>query len=1742
MTLALPGFAVKSQIHESAASVVYRAVRQADNLPVILKVLRQDYPTPEAVNRYQQEYEISRLLSCDGMIRAYEQLPYRHTYVIVFEDFGGESLRYWMRQWPKLYCPMGTAEFLQLAISLTRTLSYLHRHQVIHKDINPGNLVLNPATGQIKLIDFGIASRLSQSEQSPTPPSSLEGTLPYLSPEQTGRMNRVVDYRTDFYSLGVTFYELLTGRLPFPTEDMLEMVHCHLARHPVPPSTLNPTIPEVLSDLVIKLMAKNAEDRYQSAEGIQADLQRCLDTWQSSGTIVPFALAQQDFTGKLQIPQKLYGRELEVARLLAAFERVAECRGAGEQGSRGAEEVGDIDQLAPPLPGPSAPQSSSELLLLTGYSGIGKSSLVRELYRPITERRGYFISGKFDQYQQGVPYTAVVAAFGELVRQWLGESEAELQGWRDRILSAVGSNGQVIIDLLPDVEQIIGPQPPVPPLGAVETQNRFNGVLQNFVRACCSPDHPLTLFLDDLQWADSASLNLLKLVLTDGHIQPLLVLGAYRNNEVDRTHPLTQMLQALAQGGVKHQTLTLTPLGVTHLGQLLSDTVHQPVEDLAELAELVMQKTTGNPFFINQFLKMLHTQGFLWFHGEQRCWQWDMVQIQAANFTDNVVALMVDDIQRLPPSTQKLLQLAACIGAEFDLRTLGTLAEQSVTECLPDLSMATATGLLLPCVGQESYWQANRFRFVHDQIQQAAHELISPEHRQDIHLQLGRLLWQQAAEVPTAETLFEIVDHLNLGLLHRGGAMPASQTECQQVAELNLQAGIKAKESMAYQAASTYLQAGLTLLGATAWQEAYRLTLACHEEAAEAAYLSGQFESMDGFINKILAQTRVPLDRVRSYDIRIQSLVSQGKLQDAIAVGIEILNILGIQLPLHPTQAEGQAALQQLHHLMADWSKPDLLALPSMADPGAVASVQILAGIGSASYISGSSLLPLILLKILKLSLQFGNTGSSTIGYLGYALLLCGHFGEVEQGYQIGQFAAELVTQLNAPQFQAKVFNVLGGHIAFWKGPLLSTEPPLRAGYESGVETGDFEYAGYSLKNLSANFYFSGKPLPDVLEHLQTNITKIQQLRQDMASIWASVYWQAILNLVGDGESPTQLVGQAYDETERIPLALQQDCRGELYCAYCNKLILAYLLGQFTLAVENSDLAIQYAEAGLGLFDNTVYYFYDSLARLALSSPDLDRVNTNQEKLQRWATHAPMNFLHKYHLVEAEKARVLGHDLAAEDYYEQAIQGAKENGYLQEAALAYELTAHFYRQRNRDLIANTYLKEAHYAYSLWGATVKVEQLEAQFPEALARYSPVSPSPNFKSTHPSLASGSATGQYIDLQALFQATQAIAREIEIPRLQSTLMKILLESAGAQRGCLLLPSEQEDGTPEWLIHATGYSDLSQTQPQALSINVLQRLPLLGQVPVSLVNYVLRTQESVVMDDATQPGDFAADPYWQSHPTRSILCTPLLNQGTPVGLVYLENNLTAGVFTLNRLEIVQLLSGQAAISLHNAKLYGQLQQSEAQLRQSEQQVKQFLDAMPVGVSVFDHTGHFAYQNPKAQELQGMRAPEATTAEQLTKVFQVYKAGTNQPYPVEALPIVRALAGETIHVEDLELRRDNQTLPLEVSATPIMNEQGEVRFAIAAFADITQRQQARKLLTDYNRTLEAQIQERTESLRQSKERLTTAQAIARMGNWEMDVQTGAMIWSEQLFAIAGLSPRQAAPTYPRISRDVPPR
>jgi predicted ATPase/serine phosphatase RsbU (regulator of sigma subunit)/tRNA A-37 threonylcarbamoyl transferase component Bud32 len=1537
------GYQTIAQIYESDNSIVYRGIRQQDNLPVILKMLKQDYPTPAQLTHYRQEYEITRNLNLEGVIKAYSLEEYQRTLVIILEDFGGNSLKRLTNNSEQKQAITSFNKFLDIAIQATEILAQIHAANVIHKDINPANLVFNPETKQLKIIDFGISTQLTRENPTLKNPNVLEGTLAYISPEQTGRMNRSLDYRTDFYSLGVTFYELLTGKLPFETNDALELVHSHIAKVPVAPHEVNPEIPKAVSEIVMKLMAKTAEERYQSAFGIRNDLAECLQQLQTTGNISDFPLGTQDISDHFQIPQKLYGRETEIETLITAFERVAN---------------------PPESPLAKGGLGGVEMMLVAGYSGIGKSALVQELYQPITKARGYFISGKFDQFQRNIPYSAVVYAFQELVRKLLTETATQLKIWREKLLTALGVNGQIIIDVIPQVELIIGKQIKVPQLGGTEAQNRFNLVLGNFIRAFCSPEHPLVIFLDDLHWADTATLKLIQLMMTDSDTKYLFLIGAYRDNEVSPTHPLMMTLEDIKKANsatsslqnleidrltfTKINQINLAPLAVEHISQLMADTLYSNRESVKPLAEMVVTKTRGNPFFVNEFLKTLYAEGLLKFQhpqssfisgenkGETRgFWQWDMSQIEALGITDNVVELMIGKLKKLPEATQNVLQLAACIGSEFDLNTLTFICEETAAKVFDVLRDAWQSGLIISRSKLDEQLLIQDYQFRHDRIQQAAYTLIDDRQKKVIHLQIGRLLLQNTSLEAQSEKIFGIVDHLNMGR-----ELMSDDAEREHLAQLNLLAGCKAISATAYAAAVNYLQVAIKLLAEDSWQTQYQLTLDIYSHAVEAVYLNGDLQQMEELAEVVLQHANTVLDKMKVYEIKIQSCIPQSKFLDAVNTALPVLELLGLSFPPSPTPADIQQGLEEILSNLADKQIEDLIELPEMSDPDKLAAMAIASSIFSASYIAAPRLLPLLVFKQVSLSLQYGNTPLSAVAYVYLGLLLCGIFGDIERGYQFGQLALKLLDRFHAQEHLAKVLVVFNGTIRIWKEPINSSVPPFQTAYQSGLEVGDFEYAANCCYLTALHSMFSGKNLEELEPKIAAYSESLVKLKQQTHLYYGKIYHQSILNLLGRTEKPYRLMGEVYNGEVMLPLHIEANDRYAVFCVSVNKLHLSYLFQEYDFALQNAVIAEKYLDGATSTLLFHVFYFYDSLTRLALApfapikeqQKILEKVATNQDKMKNWANYAPMNYLHKYYLVAAEKFHFTGDKYEAIDNYDRAIELAKEQGFINDEALANELVAKFYLAQGKEKFALVHLQEAYYCYSRWGATAKVKDLEKRYPQLVAKSSGITKITTAPGKTTISTTNTSSGKLLDLATVIKASQTIGSEILIEQLLQKLMKILIENAGAQRGFLLLEDKGK-----LFVEAEGAVDSEQ-------VTVLQSIPMENCLPLSIINYVARTDESVVLNNATVEGNFINDRYIQQHQPKSILCVPLINQGKLISLLYLENNLTTGAFTPERLEILKILSSQAAISIENARLYQNLEdkvaERTAQLAQANQEI----------------------------------------------------------------------------------------------------------------------------------------------------------------------------------------------------------
>ncbi|MBD2213892.1 AAA family ATPase [Nostoc linckia FACHB-104] len=1514
----IPGYQIVSQLYAGSRTKVYQAIRESDSLAVIMKMLAAEYPSFYELLQFRNQYTISKHLNIPGIIQPLSLATYSNGYILVMPYTGDISLQEYIKN-----TNLSLLEFLTIAIQLTSILQELHHNRVIHKDIKPANILIHPQTKQVQLIDFSIASLLPKESPEIKNPNVLEGTLAYIAPEQTGRMNRGIDYRSDYYALGVTFYELLSGELPFNCDDAMELVHCHLAKIPQELGN-SKEIPKVISDIVMKLLAKNAEDRYQSALGLKHDLETCLYQLKNYGVIRDFEIGQRDVCDRFLIPEKLYGREAEVSTLLQAFERIA--------------------------------NGNSEMMLVAGFSGIGKTAVVNEVHKPITRQQGYFIKGKFDQFNRNIPFSAFVQVFRDLMGQLLAESDTQLQIWKNKIIGALGDNAQVIIEVIPELERIIGVQPPAPELSGTSAQNRFNLLLEKFIQVFTTAEHPLVIFLDDLQWADSASLKLIELLMGESSTGHLLLIGAYRDNEVFAAHPLMLTLDAIAKAQAKVNTITLKPLSQPSLNQLVADTLHCAAILAQPLTELIYQKTQGNPFFATQFLKGLHQDGLITFDSQTRYWQCDITQVSAAALTDDVVQFMAQQLQKLPVETQEVLKLAACIGNQFDLGTLAIVCEQSETTAATALWKALQLGLILPqSEVYKFYLSGDRadvdttnnenatYRFLHDRVQQAAYSLIPTDQKQTTHLTIGQLLLKHTSSTEIAEKIFDIVNQFKLGI-----DLITDGQEQIKLAELALIAGRRAKHATAYAAAVDYYSIARTLLANHNWQEFYELMLAVYTEAVEAAYLNTDFEQMEQLAEIVLKYITNILDSIPIYETKILACVAKNHLRLGLDIALVVLHDLGIDIPAYPTPEDIGKSLGETHQILAGKDPLELIDLPLMTDARAKAAIRILSSMFGSAYNGCPEMLPLIIGQQVNLSIAYGNTNLSAFAYASYGLILCAFVGAVETSYQFGQLALNLMEKFSAEELHAKIAAVFNNCIRHWQDPLQKTLESLLTGYQSGLTTGDLEWAVWCIFGYSFHSYCAGKELTGLEPELATYGIAIAELKQTTALNYQKAYHQAVLNLLGGSEIPYRLVGNVYNEDVMLPQHQAVNDRPAVYHVQINKVILCYLFGEYEQAIAQATLAEQYLDGVPGLFVSVLLPFYDALAHLAIlksvteeSSHSWERIQNHQAKLKQYADFAPNNHLHKLHLVEAECCRVSGDSYTAMELYDRAITQAKANGYLQEEALANELAAKFYFDWGKEKVAAGYMQSAYYCYSRWGAKAKTDDLANRYPDLLRPIlQPANQSWNPLETLATLATSRAsvhasTGTQaastslniaLDFAAVLKASQSLSSTIHFDELLRQLTQIILQNSGGDRCALILPNS--DGN--WYLQAITTPETTELCSQPLEGNC--------NIPVKLIQYVKNTQEVVVIEQL-KTDLTVIDEYLTQKQPKSILCLPILHQGNLIGILYLQNRFTSGVFTSDRILILDFLCTQAAISLENARLYQQIanysQNLEAEVEQ---------------------------------------------------------------------------------------------------------------------------------------------------------------------------------------------------------------
>lgn len=1484
------------KIAEGFNSAIYQLSDDTYGQEVILKVMKEEFNMHPHSSQLINEHKYLKGVKSKGIRATLDLIETPDSPILVLEYFDGLSLKEWRKRHNPTFI-----DCLKIAIQICKSLKEIHStYNLIHRDISAYNILINDQL-ETSLIDFGLAINVDIKLNIKGMSDQLLGTLPYISPEQTGRVNHAVDYRSDLYSFGVVLFELFTGQLPFESKDPLELIHAHLAVAPPSPCSITSTIPEVFAQIILKLLEKDMEQRYQSAQGLLEDLQKCLDQAALKVEIESFQLAQNDESGKFRIPSKIYGRAKEIAQLLHSIDTL----GTGKK----------------------------EITLVAGKSGTGKTSLIYEIHKPITQKRGFFIKGKHQQFQKDRPYQAISQAIQSFISLLLSENEGKLQQWKKLLQEALGDQGKLLTDLIPNLELIVGKQKKLPVLGINEAQNRFNYIFTQFIKALATSEHPLVLFIDDLQWSDHASLKLLRKLIIDPELNHFYFIGAFRDNEVTPSHPLHLIFRDLPDHGVHTQNILLHDLSFEDTHQLVSDTLNRDLDASKVLAHIVHTKTAGNPFFINQFLKSIYEEELVWYaypkNGQAGGWQWDIKGLEASNFTDNVVEFMVEKLRKIPEGVQRQLTLGGCIGDRFDLQTLQCIQEATDQEAImQDLWHAVVEQLL---VVEESHGDAALthhlksdtddlliYRFAHDRIRQAAYELIPESERAKAHQTIGELLLANTDKNWQDQQVFAIVNQLNLGIPKE------ERTYRLLLARLNYDAGKKAAGTIANELASKHYSHAIDLLRSEDWIENHALVFDIHLAAMEGHFILAEYEEMNRIGNLLLRKAKNEYETLLTHNITVQAYIAQSKHIELIDYGVAILKRNGIRLTTRP----------QDYHILLGYAQTKLLIggkqptyfekLPKMENAYMELLINTMSSISTASYHNYPKLFPLIIFKSIQLSLRHGNCSESIPFYGGYGTILCGVMGDYDAGYGFGKLSMDLLQK--SPDFKPvapKTMVIFYGFIHHWKAPLREALTPYQEAYLTALELGDAQYAASAAFLKTCWGFHSGMHISELLADAEAHLEKMPSFNQESYLLYMQIVMQGIHTLTQADENHWPLEGKFFSTKtfyqKDFKSELQADGTANFHLAY-SKMYLNYLFGNNDVALDGSKETAKLLSMVTSTIYIATYYFYDALIGLRLhlqhpSSKLLKQVRANLKKLKTWAQHAPENFLHKYELVEAEYRSVTNSKLPVKELYAKAAKQAKAGNYLNELALIHECAGRHYQRKYDEPMQAYHLNESLRVYKKWGATAKVKALKAEFPNL---GEPTSRKLETSITEASFSYGSISGNnLLDLSSVLKAASTISSEIRLNQAIPTLLEIITQNAGAQSGAFLLVSDDQ------LI-------LSAVSSVDKGAEMIDAVPLgdTSEIPHAVIYYVRRTQHTVLIDEPARDERFQNDTYLIENPVESLLCMPIVHQQNLLGIIYLENRLTKGSFTAERTDLLSLLSGQIAITLHNAILYDTLEQ----------------------------------------------------------------------------------------------------------------------------------------------------------------------------------------------------------------------
>jgi predicted ATPase/class 3 adenylate cyclase len=1468
--------------------VVHRAAQEGDvkgdGNSVMLKFPGSSYPSAQTLKKLREEYAILKKVSHPNVIRVLRLEPFQNKLTLVLEDIKGMSLHdYILEESSEL------DTFFRIAIPLVDAVKALHQHRIIHKNICSTRIFVDRESGLPMLTGFSLAEELSREALQPNVREIVDADLSFISPEQTARMNRSLDQRTDLYSLGAVFYEMLTERPPFVTDDRMEIIHSHIARQPELPHVINPEIPPVISRMIIRLLAKNAGDRYQSAAGLLYDLKQLHALFVDRTPFDDFTIATRDVSDQFRIPDKLYGRAEEVNSLLQSFDRVAD----GEE----------------------------EVVLIAGYSGVGKSRLVSEVQKSIDQSKGYFISGKFDQFKRDIPLSSLLAAFRELIRKLLTESDIRIAEWKLKVLDAVGPNGKIITDVVPEVELLIGLQPEVAELPPTEASNRFNGVFTRFIKIFARPEHPLCIFLDDLQWIDTATRLWIETQLIGDELSHFMLIGAYRDNEVTPSHTLMLMLDRLRQKGVILNEIHLQPLKRGTLNQLVADVLASTPEKCADLSDLIYKKTDGNPFFSRQCLLSLNESDAIFFSSERHAWEYDLDKAHNAEISDNVVELMSAQIQRLTPEAQNTLMIAALIGNEFNVDLLSQVSGQDMESTTEQVSAAAQQGLIIPVYAWDKD-EIEDYTFLHDRVQQAALALSDDSRKQVIRLKTGRILLADATISEQEDNIYEIADHLNASV-----NLIDDSAELHKLVEINLAASRRAKNAMAYDPALRYIKNAMLVLPESAWDEPSALTRDLLLQRAESEHLCGFNEPAEGYYDQAIEHAKGTLEKARVYIRKIHYYSNLRKFNEAYQTGRKAVRPLGVSLPEKFFPPQFLKDLARYRFLIRGKKVADIVDMKEMTDENHKMAVLLMATFARAAYQIKPELCIAVSAKMVNLCLRHGNTDGGFVGYLAFGPIFLGSILNRKQtGFDFGQLTLALVEKYKSMFYKAETHFVVGYFAIPWRRGAIEMERYWQIAYDAGLEAGDFFHTSCACCATVQSNYMRGVDFDEILNTSDRYLEFLQRIDNQEAILTIQSVRQSIRNLRGETISPDSFSTTDFNEEENLEIYKNFSSRHFAHYYYINKMQTLYLWGEYRKAYEMSVISDRYLKDSPGMLHTAEHYFYKGLIICALykKSSGVQRIKWSRSLkkvrnlLRKYAEGRPDTFAHKYELLAAEILRVTGEPGKSEKHYYKAIDAAAKYGYTNIHALANAAVAQFHADTGRGPMAGFHLREAQYSYKKLGAKAYIDELAHRY-EGILGYETLMPGTNGTPDRGADNQGlQDQAEGFDLTTVLKSSEAISREIRLNDLLTSLLKIIIENAGAERMVLLL--QQDDRLVVQAECVTGSED----------VNILPKVDIADYeyLSKSVVNFVARTLEPVILDEATVQGDYTNDNYFREQHTRSVLCSPLVQKGNLIGIIYLENNLTNAAFTRERIDLLNLLSGQMAISIENALLYENLEE----------------------------------------------------------------------------------------------------------------------------------------------------------------------------------------------------------------------